>query len=205
MRRPLVICLLGLGAAACGVTGVANATPVLSISSDSISPGGTATVDLGISGLGSGTALGAFDVNVDFNSSIVDFKSATYGDPTLGDQLNLEGFGTTSITTPGAGTAELYELSFDSPAALTSLQAHNFTLATLTFTGLAAGVSDLTLSVNAVGDQDANELPLAFQDGTIAVGQTTTSVPEPDQFALMLAGVAALGLMMRKRRSGVTR
>lgn len=205
MRRPLVICLLGMGAATCGVAGVANATPVLSISSDSISPGGTATVDLGISGLGNGTALGAFDVNVDFNSSILGFKSATFGDPTLGDQLNLEGFGTLTSASAGAGTAELFELSFDSPAALTSLQAPNFTLATLTFTGLTAGVSDLTLSANSVGDEDGNELPLAFQDGTIAVGQTTTSVPEPDQFALMLAGVTALGLFMRKRRSGVTR
>lgn len=197
MRRPLVACLLIMGAAA---SGVATATPVLSIGSDSISPAGTATVDLDISGLGNGTALGTFDVNVGFNSSVVGFNSAAYGDPVLGDQLNLEGFGTLQGTTTGSGTAELFELSFDSPAALTSLQATSFTLATLTFTGLTAGVSDLSLSVNALGDQNGTSLPATLTDGTITVGSgTTVGVPEPGQLALMLSGVAAVALLMRRR------
>jgi hypothetical protein len=200
MRRPIVTCLLVMGAAASGVAGVANATPVLSIGSDSISSGGTATVDLDVSGLGSGTALGAFDVSVGFNSSVVGFKSAAYGDPVLGDQLNLEGFGTLQGSFASPGSAELFELSLDSPAALTSLQATSFTLATLTFTGLTSGVSDLSLSVNALGDQNGNALPATLENGAITVGSgTTVGVTEPGQLALLLSGVAAMGLVMRRR------
>ena len=126
-----------------GSTTVAGAQ-TLSIGSDSIAQNGTATVNLNISGLGNGTALGTFDVNVGFNSSVLGFTSASFG-----NQLNLEGFGTFSSITPGTGTTELFQLSLDSPSALTTSQAHSFTLASLSFSGVAKGFSALSLSVNA--------------------------------------------------------
>lgn len=173
----------------------------LDLSSASISQGGTATIDLGISGLGNGTALGVFDITVDFNPAVVSFGSATFGDPSLGDQLDLEGFGTLQSTTSGSGSAELFELSFDSNSALTSLQATNFTLATLTFTGIAHGTSDLSLSVNALGDQDGNAIAPDLGSGSITVG-STTSVSEPGTWALLIAGMSALllrGGLQRRR------
>jgi hypothetical protein len=177
----------------------AHAAPQLDITSAAISQGNTATIDLGISGLGGGTALGVFDITVDYNPSVVSFGSATFGDPVLGDQLDLEGFGTFQNTTSGAGSAELFELSFDSSAALTSLQSTNFTLAALTFTGVANGTSDLSLSVNALGDQNGDAIPADLGSGSITVGPSA-SVSEPGPWSLMVAGVTALLLRGRLGR-----
>jgi hypothetical protein len=111
--------------------------------------------------------------------------------------LNLEGFGTLQSTTTGSGSAELFELSLDSPSALTSLQADSFTLASLTFTGLTDGTSALSLSVNAVGDQNGDPLSASLQNGSISVG-TPVAVPEPSELGLM-AGALACVALFRKR------
>jgi hypothetical protein len=178
----------------------------LSIGSETISSGGVATVALDISGLGNGTALGTFDVNVGFNSSVVNFASATYGDPVLGDQLNLEGYGTISSTTPGIGTTELFELSLDSPSALTSRQAQSFTLATLTFDAVGTGTSALALSVNTLGDQNGNPLPATLRNGSITVGGSSiTGAPEIDATSAAGALTLLLGSLIVLRRNGESR
>ena len=53
--------------------------------------GETFDVELVISGLGEYAAdsLGAFDLDVNFHPEILAFNSATFGDPVLGDQLDL--------------------------------------------------------------------------------------------------------------------
>ncbi len=181
----------------------AAAEPQIAIGSDSIGPGGTATVDLTISGLTSGTALGSFDLNVGFNSGVVGFGSAIFGDPVLGDQLNLEGYGTISSVTPGAGTVDLFELSLDSASALTSSQASSFTLAQLTFNAVSTGASQLALSVNAVGDQMGNSLSTALHDGSINVSLPSLNAPEIDPTSATSALSLLLGglLVLRGRQS----
>jgi hypothetical protein len=44
---------------------------------------------------------------------------------------------------------------------------------------------------------DAYTIPPGYSDGTLAV----TAVPEPETYALMLAGLAAMGLAVRRRRA----
>jgi hypothetical protein len=156
-------------------------------------------VALQISGLGSGVALGVFDVNLSFDPTLLAFDGATFGDPILGDQLDLEGFGTFSFFTPGTGTVELFELSFDSPAALIALQAHAFTLATLTFNELdVIGVSPLGLSVYALGDANGNSLAAQLVNGQV------TTTPEPAISLLVACGLAGLGgAMWRRNRLGM--
>jgi hypothetical protein len=173
---------------------LAQSGPVISISSETISQGGVATVDLSISGLGSGTQLGAYDLNVGFNSGIVGFAGATFGDPNpaLGDQLNLEGYGTFASATPGSGTVELTELSFDSVSALMTSQASSFTMVQLTFDGLTVGTSGLDLSIVAVADENGNPFTPALTDGSITVTGNTTAAPELNPSS----GLAALMLLV---------
>lgn len=183
------------------VVTVANATPVLTIGSASATQGGTAVVNLDVSGLGGGTALGTYDVSVGFDPSLLGFISASYGDPSLGDQLDLEGFGTLTATTPGTGTVDFFELSLDTPDALTSSQASSFTLAALKFQALSAGVSPLMLSVNAVGDQNGSPIAAALQNGMVTVSSSQpTSVPEPPSLLLCVTGGLMLLLLRGKSR-----
>jgi hypothetical protein len=195
-------CLLLTLATLIGSIAVAQAQE-LSIGSETISTGGVATVDLNISGLSPGSsALGTFDVNVGFNSSILNFASATYGDPVLGDLLNNNGLAI-NTTTPGSGTTELFELSLDDPGTLLAAQPSSFTIAQLTFDGVSSGTSALSLSINAIGDQNGNSLNTTLSDGSISVKATggsggTVSAPEIHASAavsgliLLLGGVAVM-------------
>jgi hypothetical protein len=176
----------------------ASAAVVLSIGSESVNANGIATVGLDISGLTKGTtALGVYDINVNFNSSVVNFASVSYGDPVLGDQLDLEGVGTITSTIPGNGTTELFELSFDTPSALTTLQPTSFTLATLTFNALAPGASPLTLFIKSLGDQNGDAINATLQNGAITVG--ATPVPLPAAFWLFLSSGALFAFGKRVR------
>jgi hypothetical protein len=171
----------------------------LSIGSETISSSGIATVALDISGLSPGTtALGTFDVNVGFNSSVVSFASATYGDPTLGDQLNFNGLAF-SATTSGSGNAELFELSLDDASTLLSSQQGGFTLATLTFDALTTGTSALALSINALGDENGNSLSASLKDGSITVtgaGGGATQAPEIEANSAVSALTLLLGSLI---------
>lgn len=195
-----------LTALICGAGPVlAQSGPEITISSDTVSAGGVATVDLSISGLGSGTQLGAYDLNVGFNPAIVSFASATFGDPTLGDQLNLEGFGTFSSATAGAGTVDLQELSFDTVSALQSSQASGFTLVQLSFDALSTGSSALDLSINAVSDASGSSLTPALANGSIVVTGGTMAAPELDPASAAGAATLLLGglAVMRGRRESM--
>ena len=180
--------IIVLAAVVCGTgQALAQSAPEITISSDTVSLGGVATVDLSISGLGSGTQLGGYDLNVGFNPGIVSFASAAFGDPKLGDQLNLEGFGTFSSAMAGAGTVDLAELSFDSAAALQSSQASAFTMVQLTFDTKSAGTSALELSVNAVSDAFGNSLSPALSNGSIMVTGGKMAAPEMDPASALAA------------------
>jgi hypothetical protein len=108
-------------------------------SSATIGVGDSLGVALQISGLGDFTApsLGTFDVTVTFDPTVLAFATVTYGDPALGDQLDLAGLGSLTTTMLGVGSVNLLEVSVDSASDLDALQAGAFTLATLTFTGQA--------------------------------------------------------------------
>jgi hypothetical protein len=166
--------------------------------SQSVLVGGTIDVAVGISllNIDEPPSLGAYDLNVLFDPGIFSFSGVTFGDPVLGDQLDLFALGDLQTATPGIGNVNLFELSFDSPADLNTLQAGDFTLFTLTLSALAPGTSPLSISVNGLSDADGAPITLIAGDGSAtAIGLTGTPTPEPGTALLFGLGLAAISAL----------
>lgn len=72
----------------------------------------------------------------------------------------------------------------------------DFLTATLNFTAIGKGTSAITLSESAsfpFGDEFGNAVTVSYSGGTV------TAVPEPGSIVLLLAGVACVGWMGRRR------
>lgn len=168
--------------------------------SQSVETGNPVAVALSISGLGNGAApsLSTFDVDITFDPTVLSWSNATFGDPVLGDQLDVLGLGGNSITATitNPGTLKLFELSLDAPSDLDTLQAGNFTLVTLMFETLAQGSSTLGMNVNVLGDANGEPLTATLSTGSITV------VPLPSALLLFASGMASLyGFGWRRRKS----
>jgi hypothetical protein len=171
------------------LTGLAGAiTLQVDPSDQDVTIGSTVNAKLLVSGLGSGAApsLSTFDLDVTFDS-ILSFLDFTFGDPILDDQLDLSSLGSITAVSPGVGTVNLFELSFDTSTDLDTLQAGSFTLGTLRFGALSTGVSAIGISVNALGDANGDPLTAEIVGGRVAV--SAAQVPEPASVLLLLAGV----------------
>jgi hypothetical protein len=156
-----------------------------------VSVGSIFSVDVGISGLGfsSAPSLSTFDLDISFDPTIIGFNSISFGDPVLGDQLDLFGFGSlTSFDNSLPGIVNMFELSFDLPSELDAFQADSFTLATLTFDALSAGTSFLGIPFMILGDSFGSPLAASSIAGTATVSPTAT-VPEPGTIVLLVLGL----------------
>jgi hypothetical protein len=131
----------------CGL-GVCSEARAISItvlpSTQSISVGGSASVDLVISGLRNfaSPSLGAFDLDLTYNLSVLSASSLTFG-----SFLDLGTFGSVQsfdISTPGL--IHLDEVSLETSSDLNTFQPDTFTLSTLVFVGLTPGVSSIDFS-----------------------------------------------------------
>ncbi len=159
---------------------------------------------LDISGLASGgpESLGAFDLDVHFDASAVQFQGVGFGDPALGDQLDLGGLGSISgFDDSIPGVLNLFDLSLDDAADLDALQATDFTLATLTFTGLTEGSTTLMLTVNALGNAVGAPLDPGFLPATVGLTMAGPPAVVPEGSARTVLP-ALLGLMVAAWWSG---
>lgn len=175
-----VICFLGV----CAIASADIATISVVPSSQSATLGSPVNVSLFIANPGEPPSLGTFDLNINYDPTILSFRNATFGDPTLGDQLDPTGGGNAiNFFVAGAGTVELFELSLESASDLNALQAHAFELADLVFDTVGVGSSAVALSINALGDENGSSLAASLQDGRVGVSNLS-SVPEPTSVSL---------------------
>lgn len=166
--------------------------------SQTVTLGNTAAIEIGISGLGDGSSpsLGVFDLDVLFDPSILAFNSVVFGDPILGDQLDLSGFGSLTSVITSSGTVNLFELSLDSAADLDSMQSGEFILARILFNSLSIGDSALQIVINDLGDANGAAITAAVSDAKI----TVSAIPEPGSIFLMISGLLII-FLFRKRIS----
>lgn len=159
--------------------------------------GGSVDIALNVSGLGdlSAPSLGVYDIDVAWDASVVQLDAVSFGDPLLGNQLDLSSFGTIASVGLGAGTVSLFELSLDAPSTLDSLQAGSFTIATLTFQLIDVAATNITPTVVQVGD--AFGRPLQIESVT---GAVVSAIPEPSAAVLWMAGLLAVRSRIRRGR-----
>lgn len=161
-------------------------------SSSTATVGDVVSVAISISGLGAGTSpsLGAFDLDLGYDTGFLSYTGTVFGDPGLGDQLDLLGLGfgvgSVYLDTSNPNSINLFEVSFDPPSDLENFQADSFTLATLTFQAISTGTSPFSLTINALSDAIGGPL-------------TNSAVPEPAIWSLYGIGMLAMGLLRRGR------
>lgn len=170
------------------------------------SSGDIVSLDLVIDGLADTApgALGAFDVDVIFDASVLTFQSYSLG-LGLGDTLLLEALDS-SFGDIGGGIIDLAETSLLSPGQLDPLQSSSFTLATLDFfvSSLLPGNSTV-VSVNALdpnlylGDSNGNPLSLDTTSDAV-IRNPAVNVPEPNILALIGLGLMGMGATRMRRR-----
>ena len=183
-----------------------NATPILSISPETqtVSTGATVLFDVNITGLATGIALGAFDLNINFDSTLLSFTNVAFGDPLLlgVDQLDPLNLGNSlPLATSNSGLVNLIDFSLYDPATLIAAQDSIFTLAVLSFTTLASGTSPITLSINSLSNANANNIQATTLSGsvTITTDLIPNTVPEPEAFLLlMISGMSFFLTLNRK-------
>ena len=178
----------------------ATATPVVLIvlpgSQLSTVAGDQVQIDIRISGLGSAKSpsLGTYDLDFSYDQTTLAFNHISWG-----TGLDIFGLGSLRDATFSAGLLNLFEASLDSVADLTALQPSNFLLASLVFHGLTTGSSNISLSINALGDASGHSLA-----GSVMYGLSPTAISEPSSLLLILTA-CSIAIMTGRHPSRKTR
>jgi len=152
-------------------------------SSSSILVGDSIDVDIVISGL-ENIDVGAFDFDVSYDNSVLDFDSYTLGNG-LGD-IAADDASDWSSGDLGGGVINLTEFSWLWDL---SFQSDSFTLATIFFTGLTEGNSSLLFSNVTLGNSMGDQITAGLVDGSIDV-----AAPIPEPATMIFFSIGLLGL-----------
>lgn len=189
---PLKLCTL-TATLALAFAPAAHAVNTLAVTA---TPGATtvgqpATVLLSMALPGATDLLGA-TIILDWNGSGLSFQpagSAAFGLSWTAFEASFDpAFSSVSSSSGSYGVSTLLRVPLLLPAGNSSLS--------LSFLGLAAGNYPISYSIDLA---DANSTPL-FAEGSVPVS-VSAAVPEPSAVLLMLAGLATVGLLARRRRA----
>lgn len=142
------------------------------------------TVELDASGFPDKVFGGGYDVS--FDPAILRLDDITF--PSSWEFLTSKG----QIDNAAGTATDVFFNTFTAPVK------GDFLTATLKFTAIGKGSSAITLSASPsfpFGDEGGNAVAVSYVGGTVAV------VPEPTAVALLLAGVACVGWMARRRKA----
>jgi hypothetical protein len=162
---------------------------LVSFGASNVSVGSTVSVQISISGLGSGAApaLGAWDIDVAFDPTVISLSGVTFRSPSELGPGSLQDSGLIPIG-PTESRVDAAEISFEDAAALEAAQPDAFLLATIQFTGLTTGMATFSFAQLLLSDAQGAPLP----------ADSVVEAPEPTGFAL--AGLGAAALLLRARR-----
>jgi len=199
IRYARLLPLLGAGLALLAPFAAARAIVIsLDPVAQTVTLGAPVTVNLvaGDLGAGTGPSIGAWDVDIAFDPTVLAFTGATFG-----AGLDVLGFGTINGVFDVPGLVDLFEVSFDLPEDLDMFQPSVFTLATLTFATQVDGFSALALTIDELGDALGNRLMFDSVFGaTVTVERPAVQVPEPQSLGLLAVGLLMLATLRRRRR-----
>src|SRR5262249_5660910 len=187
-----------------GLSGYLLVTQTLAISLDfgpaaqTVTLGTTVDVAVVIAGPGAGgpPSLGAFDLDVSFDPSVLSPVGVPFG-PCRGDPGLLEAEAGSTLL---PGVVDFFAVSLLAAADLDALQPASFTLATLSFGATGLGSSALTFAEVIMGDAFA--APLSVVPGSGSVTVVPRAVPEPTTWALLGSGLAGLAWWRRRQDTG---
>jgi hypothetical protein len=181
--------------------GIASRAAAISISqqpsTQNIGVGGNAAVNIMVSGLGNlaSPSVGAFDFHLSYDQTIVSASSVTFG-----TFLDLGAFGSirsSDLSIPGS--IQLDEVSLESAGALNAAQPDSFTLATLSFVGIAPGISPISFTSATLFDETGVGLAnVAVAGGSITVTGTTAVPDSASTGQLLVLGLLGVAVLHRR-------
>jgi hypothetical protein len=158
-----------------------------------VAVGGNFDLDLVVGGLGDGVApsLGGFDVALSFDSDLLSLDSVQLG-ALLGDENAFESFSDVVFAT---GSVSIAQTSFLDALVLDGIQPASFTIASLSFTAIAAGTSAVGFASASLADAFGAPLQVTVAGARVNAGGV---IPEPS--ASLLFGFGALAVAAAARR-----